>query len=111
MCSSENGMDRVSLCNLLVYCETLIPMAEHSALLTDWKDLVGEDVKVEYFREKVEKLPRTGLRLVSFSDPESEDEGEVDEADAVGDCDLEWESWISGEWPRAASEMRRATGT
>ena len=102
MCSSENGMDRVSLCNLLVYCETLIPMAEHSALLTDWKDLVGEDVKVEYFREKVKKLPRRGPRLVSFtSDPESEDEEEGEEADAVesGDCDLEWGVGFRGNGP------------
>jgi len=81
-----------------VKCERLIPMAEHSAFLTAWKDLVGEDVKVEYFRKKVEKLPRRGPPLtysgILIHDSESEDEVEGGEADAVesGDCDSEWES-------------------
>ena len=94
-----------------VNCETLVSMAEHSAFLTAWKDLVGEDVKVEYFRDRVEVLPRRGLPLVQFTNrPESEDEEEVGEVES-GDRDLEWESWDSGEWPKAASEVRGPTET
>jgi len=93
-----------------VNCETLIPMAEHSAFLTAWEGLVGEDVKVEYSRERVENLPRRGLRLVAFTNVDgSEDEEEGDEAGTVesGGSDSDWESWISGQWPKAASEMRQ----
>jgi hypothetical protein len=87
-----------------VNCEALIPIVEHSAFLTVWRDLVEEDVRVEYLREKVAKFPRRGRRLVYFN-------GEVDgdEDDAVvsgGGSDLDWESWISGRWPRAASDTK-----
>ena len=78
------------LVDMKVNCETLIPMAEHSAFLTAWKDLVGEDVRLEYFRDRVE------------------DEASGAESDS---CDSDWESWDSGKWPKAASETRGVIGT
>ena len=110
---NESGIP-LQFVGVKVNCETLVPMVEHSAFLTAWKDLVGGDVKVEYFRDRVEELPRRGLPFVRFTNPpESEDEGGGGEADAVesGDYDSEWESWNSGKWPKAASEMRGATET
>ena len=99
-----------------VNCERLIPMTEHSAFLTAWEGLVGEDVEAEYSRDKVEKLPRRGQRLVSLlgdgdEEERSEDEEEwkADIVEAGGEGDLEWESWISGRWPKAVSEVRKTT--
>ena len=102
-----------------VNCERLIPMTEHSAFLTAWEGLVGEDVEVEYSRDKVE-LPSWG-QLMNSLDEDSEEEGGEDEeggeedeevgvAEDAGDGDLEWESWISGRWPKAVSELRKQTG-
>ena len=51
--------------DLEVRCEELITIAEHSAFLVAWSHLVGEDVGVAYSRDKVEKLPRRGLRVPS----------------------------------------------
>jgi len=99
--------------DMKVNCETLIPMAKHSAFLITWEGLVGGDVKVGYSRERVEKLPRRGLRLAHPPGADdSEDEEEGDEAGTVKSdgSGSEWESWISGQWPKAASEMRRKAG-
>jgi len=41
------------LIDVKVGCEKLASMADHSAFLTAWKYLVGEDVRVEYFRASV----------------------------------------------------------
>ena len=90
---------------LKVNCETLIPMAKHSAFLAVWEGLVEEDVKVEYSRDKVEKLPRRGLHLVTSTnidgDGEEGEEEESDEAGAVGPgkSDSDWDSWVSEQWP------------
>jgi len=78
------------LVDMKVNCEKLVSMAEHTAFLAAWKDLVGEDVRVEYFRDKVEDG-------ASRADP--------------GSCDSDWESWVSGGWPKAASETRGPTET
>ena len=67
--------------------------------MTTWENLAGEDVKVEYFRDKFEKGPRRGLPLVRFVDPGvDEDEEEDDKAGAVESCGSEggWGSWILG---------------
>ena len=99
--------------NVKVHCERLITMTEHSAFLAAWEGLVGGDVEVEYSRDTVQKLPRRGKRICYFnSEDESEDEeaGEAAEtAETDGESDVEWESWISGEWPKAVSEMREQT--
>jgi len=80
--------------DMKVNCEKLIPMAEHSAFLTAWKDLVGDDVRVEYFRTCV---------LVSEDEEDGDDGAGGAES---GSCESDWESWASGEWPKAASETR-----
>lgn len=41
------------LVDIKVNCERLIPTAEHSAFLTAWRGLVGEDVRMKYFRDSV----------------------------------------------------------
>ena len=94
------------LVEVKVNCERLIPMVEHSAFLTAWKDLVGEDVRVEYFRDEVEELHLCDSYM-------SEDEEEDDEAGSAesDSCDTDWESWVSGRWLKAASETRGPTGT
>ena len=98
-----------------VSCETLIPMAEHSAFLTAWESLVREDVKVEYSRGKVkysrgkaERLPWRLLGLVANEGEEECDGSGI--VESSGD-NSDWESWNSGQWPKTASEMRRRTGT
>jgi len=78
-------------------------MADHSAFLTAWKDLVGEDVRVEYFRDSVDMSE-------DEEDGDDDDDGEVGDAES-GSCDSDWESWASGKWPKAASETRGLTGT
>lgn len=75
---------------------------------------MGEDVKVEYFRDKFEKLPRRGLPLVRLVDlGVDEDEEEDDKAGAVESCgsEVDWGSWILRKWPKAASEVRGPIGT
>ena len=86
------------LVDMKVNCERLIPMAEHSAFLTAWRDLVAEDVRVEYFRDSVD-----------MSEDEEDDDGEAGGAES-GSCDSDWGSWASGKWPKAASETRGLTG-
>ena len=90
------------LVDMKVNCERLIPMADHSAFLTAWKDLVAEDVRVEYFRDSVD-----------MSEDEKDGDGNDDETGGAesGSCDSDWESWASGKWPKAASETRGLTGT
>ena len=93
--------------DLEVRCEELITIAEHSAFLVAWSHLVGEDVGVAYSRDKVEKLPRRGLRVPSFGgENEDEDDEEPGDIEPVDGSDLDWESWTSGQWPKAASEMK-----
>ena len=60
-------------------------MAEHSAFLTAWKDLVKEDVRVDYCRDKVEKVARRDQRLLYYLDTDGED-GEAGSAES-GNCD------------------------
>ena len=89
-------------------------MAEHCVFLTAWKDLVEEDVKVEYFKDRVEKLPRRGLPFVRFVDPGAdEDEKEGDEARAIesGRSEADWEGWILGKWPKAVNKVKGPIGT
>ena len=74
-----------------VICEALIPIAEHSAFLIAWSHLVGEDVRVEYSR-----------------DGDDEEDGTIGSG---GGSNLSWEGWVSGKWPKAASEMKGSTGT
>ena len=93
------------LVDMKVNCEKLIPMAHHSAFLTAWKDLVGEDVRVEYFRGSVSMSEDE-----EDGDDDDDDDGEASGADS-GSCDSDWESWASGKWPKAASVMRELTGT
>ena len=72
--------------------------------MTAWKGLVGEDVEVEYFRDRVEQ--------VKSDDEDDKDKEENEEANAVesdGESDADWESWILDQCPKAASEMRRPT--
>jgi len=89
------------LVDMKVNCEELIPMAEHSAFLTAWKDLVAEDVRMEYFRDSVD---------VSENEEDDDDEdGEVGSAESSS-CNSDWESWASGKWPKAASETRGLMG-
>ena len=93
--------------DLEVRCEELITIAEHSAFLVAWSHLVGENVGVAYSRDKVEKLPRRGLRVPSFGgENEDEDDEEPGDIEPVDGSDLDWESWTSGQWPKAASEMK-----
>jgi hypothetical protein len=96
-----------------VNCETLIPIAEHSAFLVAWERLVGEDVKVVYSRDIVEALPRRGLRMVFFrgeNGEEEDDEEQAEDVESGGEIDLDWESLNSGQWPKTASEMKGSTG-
>ena len=95
-----------------INCEALIPMAEHSTFLTAWERLVGEDVRITYSRDRVEKLPRRGLRMVFFEgEGEDDEDGEdVGAVESTSGSDLDWESWTSGKWPKAASEMKGLTG-
>ena len=90
------------LVDMKVKCERLIPMAEHSAFLTAWKDLVAEDVRVGYFRDSVDMSK-------DEEDDGDDDGGEAGGAES-GSCDSDWESWASGKWPKAASETRGLTG-
>ena len=89
------------LVDMKVNCEELIPMAEHSAFLTAWKDLVAEDVRVEYFRDSVD--------MSEDEEDGDDDSGEVGGAES-GSCDSDWGSWASGKWPKAASETRGLMG-
>ena len=88
------------LVDMKVNCERLIPMAEHSAFLTAWRDLVAEDVRVEYFRDSVD---------MSEDEEDGDDDREAGGAESSS-CDSEWESWASGKWPKAASETRGLMG-
>ena len=94
------------LADVKVNCEKIIPMAEHSAFLTAWKDLVREDVRVEYFRDKVK---RWDWQLIYH--PEPDNGGDEAGSAESGSCDSDWESWILGKWPKATSEMTGLTGT
>jgi len=100
------------LVDMKVNCEKLIPMAKHSAFLTAWKDLVGEDVRVEYFRDSVNMSEdeKDDDDDDGDDDDDDDDDGEASGADS-GSCDSDWESWASGKWPKAASETRELTGT
>ena len=72
--------------------------------MTAWKGLVGEDVEVEYSRDRVEQ--------VKSDDEDDKDKEENEEANAVesdGGSDADWESWILDQCPKAAREMRRPT--
>jgi len=91
-----------------VNCEALILIAEHSAFLTAWGWLVEEDVRVEYSRGRVEKLPRRGVRMFHLI-RNGEVVGDDEEDGAIeynGGCELDWDGWISGKWPKTASEMK-----
>ena len=102
----------LELAAVKVKCEMLIPAADHCALLTSWKGLVGEGVTLEYERTEVEKLPRCRRRDCEDEDEwdhgdENEDDGggdkggdedeEVD-ADDLDDCRVGWDGWPE-KWP------------
>ena len=65
------------------------------------RDLVAEDVRVEYFRDSVD--------MSEDEEDGDDDSGEVGGAES-GSCDSDWGSWASGKWPKAASETRGLTG-
>ena len=104
--------------DMRVNCEVLIPFAEHSAFLTSWGYLVEEDVRVEYLRNKAENLAGREVRIcclgldIEKDEEDVEDKEEEEEAGVAesGGSDPDWESWISGQWPRAASDMKGPTG-
>jgi len=52
-------------------------MTEHLAFLAALEECVGEDVVVEYSRDKVEKLLRRDRRLVPFSGDSEDSEEEA----------------------------------
>jgi len=73
-------------------------MADHSAFLTAWKYLVGEDVRVEYFR-------------ASLPVSKEEEDGDDGAGDAEsGSCDSDRESWALEKRPKAARETRGRWG-
>jgi len=66
---------------------------------------------VVYSRSRVEKLPRSGLRLAFFRG--KSDGGEEGKEGGVvesgGGSDLDWESWIAGQWPHESSVITVST--
>ena len=91
-----------------VKCEMLIPATDHCAFLTSWGGLVEEDVRLEYERFTVKKLPRRRRRNYEDEDDwgdrmedDENDESECEEI-GVGDPDggcVGWDSWPE-KWPK-----------
>lgn len=93
-----------------VVCEAPTPVGEHLANLAAWEGLVGEDIKVEYFRGEVEKSSIRELRPF-YGDYEEDSIAEcIWDACEPGGNDSDWEDWVSGSWPKAASELRQWSG-
>ena len=103
---------------VMVKCEALIPAPEHRTLLTSWRGLVGEVVRLEYEQTEVNKLSRRRHRNCDSEDEWDsereerrewgEDEDEEDESDYeededdTGDPDdgcVGWDGWPKG-WPK-----------
>jgi len=65
-------------------CGRHTPMADHSALLAVWKDLVEEDVTMVYFRDGVDMS----------GDEDGDDDGEAGGVVSCS-CDSDWERLAS----------------
>lgn len=93
-----------------VVCETPTPVGEHLENLAAWEGLVAEDIKVDYFRGEVEKPSSRELRPF-YGDYEEDSIAEcIWDAFESGGNDSDWEDWVSGSWPKAASELRQWSG-
>ena len=62
-----------------------------------------EDTRAVCSKDKVEKLPRRGRRMTFFTNG-NEDHEDGEKIGAV-ESDLDWESWILGQWSKAANEV------
>jgi len=96
-----------------VKCEMLIPAADHCAFLTSWEGLVEGDVRLEYERSTVKKLPRCRNYEDEddWGDGREDDEGECEEV-GVSDPDdscVGWDGWPE-KWPKMVGERGQAVG-
>lgn len=95
-----------------VKCEKLIPAADHHAFLASWKGFVKGDVRLEYERTEVKRLPRCpryNYPEEDDEDDEDQDMGYEDEGEVVSDggpreCCIGWSEW-PGKWPKTTGEV------
>ena len=80
-----------------VKCEMLIPAPEHHALLTSWRRLVEEGVKLEYKETVFRELPRRRRHDHEDEDEEDYEDEEDDEGEDEEDDEGEDEEEDEGE--------------